>query len=252
MQDFFYSWIIAFSFFTVLPLPMVEWTDRRLRYLPRLMPVVGLFLGVCGYFLFILLQASTCNVFSKGVVMAFAYLVLSGGLHMDGLMDMSDAYFSRANKEKKLEIMKDPRIGAFGVMGFVSILLLKITVLTELFSSSKTVAILLLVIPVLSRIFQASMLCSFPYAKADGLAATFKIGAGRDTQMILGTYFILVLSVIVYLAGFKGLLIPVVLLLFSTLYYFWAKKNFGGITGDIVGGFVELAELLMIGVLLFI
>lgn len=253
MKDFFASWIITFSFFTILPLPALEWTERRLRHIPLLMPFVGLFIGGCGYLLYLLLQTTALSILTQAIIMSLIYLVLSGGLHMDGLMDMADAFFSRAGREKKLEIMKDSQVGAFGVMAFVCVILLKIACFAELSAGRGALISLLLIIPVLSRIFQAIILCSFPCAKAEGLAAAFQAGTGKIALTILGLYFLLAATLAYGLAGeLLSLLLPAVLILFFIGYYFFVKQSFGGITGDIVGGFVELAELLMLAVLVVI
>lgn len=246
MKDFLYAIIIAFSFFTIIPLPMVEWTNRRMRFLPVFMPFVGLGIGSLGYGLYCLLTNWTLSEFSNAVVMVLFYLVITGGLHIDGLMDTADAYFSRRSKEKKLEIMKDSSVGVFAVIAFVSLMLIKIACFYEIFRAGKETALLLLLIPVLSRIVQAFILCLFPYAKEDGLAVIFKASAGRGTSSVLVLYFVFTAGLIYILTGVKGLVLPLGLLLLTIFYYFSIKKNFGGITGDIVGGFVELAEVLML------
>ncbi len=254
MKDFLYAILIAFSFFTVIPMPLVEWTGRRMRFLPLLMPAVGLVIGFTGYLLYSLLVVSALSTFSKAVIMVLFYLVITGGLHMDGLMDTADAYFSRQSRERRLEIMKDSHLGAFAVMTFVSLILAKITCFFEIFrlEGAAPKALLLLFIPILSRIIQASMLCLFPYAKEDGLAVMYGEAAEGRTPYILGLYFILTTVVIYFLTGIRGLILPLGLLLFCAYYYFSTKKSFGGITGDVVGGFVELAELLMLMMLLLV
>jgi adenosylcobinamide-GDP ribazoletransferase len=254
MKDFLYSILIAFSFFTTIPMPLVEWTSRRMRFLPLLMPAVGLVIGIIGFWLYSLLVASALSTFTKAVIMVLFYLVITGGLHMDGLMDTADAYFSRQSRERRLEIMKDSRMGAFAVMTFVCLMLVKVTCFYELFrlEGVASTVILLLLIPVLSRIVQALMLCLFPYAKEDGLAVMYGEAARGSTPYILGLYFVLTTVIIYLLSGFRGLILPLGLLLFCVFYYFSTRKNFGGITGDIVGGFVELGELLMLIMLLIV
>lgn len=252
MKDFLYSIIIAVSFFTIIPLPMVEWTSRRMRFLPLLMPFVGLGIGSLGYGLYYLLTKMTVSDFTSAVAMVLFYLVITGGLHMDGLMDTADAYFSRQSKERKLEIMKDSRVGAFAVMALFCLLLAKTALFYEVFRAGSQVAILLIMIPVLSRIVQAWMLCHFQYAKEDGLAAMYSQAKGLKMSSLLGLYFMLSLGVVYTLLGVTALVLPLVLVLFTFFYYFSAKKNFGGITGDIVGAYVELAEVLMLGVLFLI
>lgn len=246
MKDFLASIVIAFSFFTIFPLPMIEWTSRRMKFLPILMPFVGLGIGIVGYGLFYLLVSWDISAFSSSVLMVLFYLVITGGLHMDGLMDTADAYFSRRSQESKLEIMKDSRVGAFAVMTLVSLLLIKMTCFYEIIEAKQDVAVLLWLIPVLSRIGQAFILCYFPYAKKDGLAVIFKGATGPLTSIMLSMYLVLSVSLIYILRGSKGLLLPMGLLIFTLFYYFSARGNFGGITGDIVGSYVELAEVIML------
>ncbi len=252
MKDFFYSIIMTFSFLTIIPLPMVEWTSRRIRFLPLLMPFVGLGIGLLGYGVYTLLITLAVSEFSGGVAMVLFYLIITGGLHMDGLMDSADAYFSRQSKERKLEIMKDSRVGAFAVMALACLLLAKTALFYEIFNVGKETAILLIMIPILSRIVQALMICHFPYAKEDGLAVMYGQARGRKTSYLLTMYFILTTVIIYFLLGVAALTLPFGLLLFTVFYYFSAKKNFGGITGDIVGAYVEMAEVLMLGILILI
>lgn len=115
-------------------------------------------------------------------------------------------------------------------------------------------AIVLLFIPVLSRTAQAAVLCFFPYAKKDGIAVTFAQTAENRIRVIvmLIVYVSILTGLIFYLAGTNGLLIPFGLFLFTLFYYFSSKKNFGGITGDITGAYLELAEALMVGLLVLI
>jgi len=252
MKDFLASLVIAVSFFTVFPLPRIEWTSCRMKFLPILMPLVGFGIGLLGYSFLSLLVKLGISVFSSSVLMALFYLVITGGLHMDGLMDTADAYFSRQSQERKLEIMKDSRVGPFAVMTLVSLLLVKTACFYEIVETKQDVAALLCLIPVLSRIGQAFILCSFPCARKDGLAVIFKEATGPITYLLLGVYLVLSTCLILILVGFKALFLPAVLLLFTFFYYFSTQKNFGGITGDIVGAYVELAELIMLLLLVVI
>lgn len=252
MKDFLSAIVIAFSFLTIIPLPMLKWTERRLKFLPALMPLVGLGIGSLGYGLFCLLDNLTFSAFSKAVVMALFYPFITGGLHLDGLMDTADAYFSRQSIEQKLKIMKDSRVGAFAVITLVSLLLLKIAFFSELFLAGREKAYLLLFIPVLSRIAQAAMLCFFPYAKEDGLAVMFGKNQKQGVFYALALFMAMCVGFIYFLDGFYSMLLPLGLMLFTAFYYFFARKNFGGITGDIAGVYVELAELLLLVILVMI
>ncbi|MCD6323021.1 MAG: adenosylcobinamide-GDP ribazoletransferase, partial [Clostridiales bacterium] len=173
-------------------------------------------------------------------------------VHTDGLMDSADAYFSRRETERKLEIMKDSRVGAFAVMVLVIVILLKIAFMSEILTSGNNIGVLLIFIPIISRTLQSSMLYYFPFAKEDGLANMYGGKIKKGFGFILLAVFVATCIGIFIIAGIKALIIPGIALLYYLFYYFSVKKNFGGITGDLLGAFLEVAEMLMIGALLFV
>lgn len=247
-MDVLLALVIAFSFFTTIPMPMIDWTERRMKFVPLWLPLVGLIVGAAGWGLFLLLAPLNISVMLKAAAMALVYLGLTGGVHMDGLMDTADAYFSRRDIPRKLEIMKDSRVGAFAVMAFASILLIKFSLFTEAFTKTGFNPVVLLLIPVLSRSFQSSMIYLFPYAKGEGLAAMY--GKNPDKRFLIAFALAAVVSsaALVMLAGAKYLAVPGICLVYYMYYYFSSKKQFGGITGDVLGAFLELSEGLMLAV----
>lgn len=252
IMDFLKSMVIAFSFFTTIPMPMIEWTEKRMRYVPLVLPIVGAVIGGLLFGLNKLLEILKTGNLLNAVLLSLFLLVITGGVHTDGLMDSADAYFSRREKEKKLEIMKDSRVGAFAVMALAAVLLLKIAFFHEALSSGKEIAVLLLFIPVISRTLQPSMLYLFPFAKEEGLAKMYGGELKKSLGILLGILFIALSAGIFILIGIRGLTIPATALLYYVFYYYSTKKNFGGITGDLLGAFLEISELLMIGALLFV
>jgi adenosylcobinamide-GDP ribazoletransferase len=266
MLDFWAGLVLAFSFLTLIPMPWVEWTAARTRFLPLLMPVVGLVVGLLGAGLYVLISHFGLSALLSAVLMTLYYTVITGGLSTDGLMDTADAYFSRREPAERLVIMKDSRVGAFGVMACVFLLLLRTGLFYEAFSrliapgalNSPSVAGLpllgwgLIAMPFLSRLGQSFMLCVFPLAKAEGLAATFRPLAGRRYGIALGLYWLLAAALLTLAAGWQGLALPLLLVLSLGGAYFFSKKNFGGITGDILGAFVETTELLLLAGVVFL
>lgn len=251
ITDIFSSLIIAFAFFTIIPMPKLNWSERRMKLVPLMMPLVGLVIGLGAFGLFTLFSALASSPFLCGVLLCLYFAVVSGGLHLDGLMDSADAYFSRRERSEKLEIMSDSSVGAFSVFTVFFVLLLKVAVFYELFSQRKEIGILLIFIPVLSRILQASMLYLFPKAKADGLAKAF----GQLNKPFAAILFALLFAIGLLLfpfAGISSIITVAAVLAFYALFYFSAKKHFGGITGDLLGAFLELSELLMLITLLFV
>jgi adenosylcobinamide-GDP ribazoletransferase len=252
MADALAALVIAFSLFTFVPMPALDWTPGRRRFVPMWLPLVGLFIGAGAWGLFLLLSLWQATPVLKAVLLTLYFPIITGGMHTDGMMDAADAYFSRRDRDKKLEIMKDSRIGAFAAMALVAMLLLKTALFTEAFSAGKFQALLLLLIPVLSRAFQSSMIYLFPYAKGEGLAAMYGREPDRRMLIALGLFAGVVCAGVFLLAGPKYLAVPGVCALYYIFFYFSSKKQFGGITGDVLGSFLELSELLMLAAAILI
>ena len=239
---------IACSFLTTLPTPRVEWTPSRLRYVPLAVPMVGVVVGALGMFLFNALHFWEISPTLRAVVMTFFYLAVTGGLHMDGLMDTCDAVFSRKGRKERLDILSDPRVGAFAVMGCAAVLMLKAGIFFELFASFQSggavfPVILPALIPVYSRL-GLGLLFFLPFAKEDGLART--LGAARvfrDRFVLLAGCVLFGISV--WPLGLKWLFVPLAGAGALVLYGRYCVKNFGGVTGDLMGAYVELSETLM-------
>jgi adenosylcobinamide-GDP ribazoletransferase len=245
------SIIIALAFFTIIPMPVIDWTGRRMKFVPLMMPLVGLINGLIGFGIFTLLTALDFSSFFKAVIMCLYFIIFTGGLHIDGLMDTADAYFSRRDKERKLEIMKDSNVGAFAVITLIFVLLLKVAFLNELFIQNNKNSILIIFIPIISRLLQSSMLYLFPPAKPEGLTRMYGKLDKRFSLLLFGL-LVMVVCLLVALVGIKSLLLIGVILIYYALFYLSSKKQFGGITGDLLGAFLEISELIMLGTLIFI
>jgi adenosylcobinamide-GDP ribazoletransferase len=214
------------------------------------MPIVGAVVGTLGALLFGALRFWEVSHALRAVVMIFFYPAVTGGLHMDGFMDACDTIFSRKGREERLEILSDTHVGAFAVMGCAAVFMLKFGIFSELFTSFHSgslcgpYTILLALIPVYSR-FGLSLLFFMPFAKEDGLART--LGAARvykDRLFILTGYALFGTAVLPL--GLKWLFVPLTSGVTLVLYGRYCVKNFGGITGDLMGAYVELSEVLML------
>ena len=115
---------VAFSMYSKIPMPRVEWNEKNMKYAMCFFPLVGAVIGglmllvrfLCGRFGF--------NTSVYAVVMTALPVLVSGGIHTDGFIDTVDALSSYGDKEKKLEILKDPHTGAFAIIGAVMYYLL--------------------------------------------------------------------------------------------------------------------------------
>ena len=128
----FYSLLIAVSMYSEVPVPSVNWTRERMGYVMCWFPIVGIF---CGIALIIWIEVGNLFHLSPemtGIVAAVVPLLVTGGIHMDGFLDTCDALSSYGEREKKLEILKDPHVGAFGVIACGLYLLICAGVMCEL------------------------------------------------------------------------------------------------------------------------
>lgn len=248
-----YSFVIAVSFLTCIPTPFIEWKDGRSDYTSLFFPVVGVIVGGLGLLVYMGLCLLPVYAGLKGALFAAYFLVITGGIHFDGLMDAADAYFSRRDMARKLEIMKDSRVGAFAVMAAVLVLLLKAAALTQLFLNESAGPLVIACVPVISRCLQASMLYVFPQAKADGMGNMLGYHLPKTTAVYCYAFFIAAALFMYWQVGTGALYVCGAILLFYVFYYFSTKKHFGGVTGDLLGAFVELAEVITwFAVILFV
>ena len=208
------------------------------------------FFPLIGFIIGFLLMAVTwwlSPILSPGplaaVLLAMSILI-TGGLHLDGLADLCDGLASGGDRERILSVMKDSRVGAFGVMGLVIVLLLKYSFFEEIirqgwFSS-------FLIMGVLSR--WAMVLASFSgrYAREEGTARPF-IGQIRWYWFMGSTVIAGGLSWMIFKG--PGLLALLSVALFVFLFLHYLKLKLGGLTGDALGALNEISEVL---VLLFI
>lgn len=247
------GFLLALQFFSVIPvkkqLPMEKF---HITLMFAMLPVLGLLFGsVMAASVWLLRETADVSSLLIGFAVVVIGIALSGGLHLDGLADTADAYFSYQDREKRLEIMGDPRIGAFGTMVLLLAIAGKIIIIAEAIEIVPLV--LVLVIPVLSRIGLSALFSSTPSAKPNGLAAFFQ---QRSDQRILQLTaiggMIFLLAAAAWLTTLWAALIFLMLLLVSLwLYRTWCLKNFGGVTGDLFGAYVEGVEILLWTSLLF-
>lgn len=247
------GFLLALQFFSVIPvkkqLPM---EGAHITAMYAMLPVLGLLLGsMLAGSVWLLRETTDASSLLIGFAVVVISIVLTGGLHMDGLADTGDAYFSYQDRKKRLEIMGDPRIGAFGTMVLLLSIVGKIIIAAESIASVSLV--LVLFVPILSRIGLLILFSSTKSAKREGLAAFFQQHA--DTSKLKLAAVILLAISFVFLAWSTSFWIALILLalLFVSLWLFraWCLRNFGGVTGDLFGAYVEGVEILLWISLLF-
>lgn len=237
------SIIAAFEFLTRIPLPGKGDSDlESLGSSSAWFPLVGLFIGgllvLCNWLLADVFPASVV----AGLLIAASVLV-TGGLHMDGLMDSADGLMVAREREKTLEIMRDSRVGAMGVIAAVVVVLIKWTLFTAVLDSGdhRLVLASLLLVPVLGRWAMVVGLFLFPYARSEfGLGRVFAGGTGR-LQMIISSLITLAAAWLLFET--VGLLSLLGVLAFTAAVSYSIFRRIGGLTGDTYGALEELGEV---------
>ena len=219
----------AFAFLTVLP---SRWfTTERPGRIFAWFPLVGLVIGgiVAGVASMRFLPPDVTRFLTLA-----AWVVLTGGLHLDGFADSCDGLLATTTPERRLEIMKDPRAGSWAVIGVAILLLGKWSALATI------PALWLIVPPVAGRWAMSLAVYAFPNARAGGIGAYFRLGLGR-TQLVVATVIALAVAA---LCGWRAVLALAVALAVMALFGRWAARRLGGgLTGDTYGAICELVEL---------
>lgn len=197
-------------------------------------PLVGVLIGLLLMFLHNLPISSSLNAF----LILLVWVVITGGLHLDGVADSCDALFASVTPERRLEIMKDPHTGTWGVVGVVLILLGKFVALGE------DLWLVILFAPVAGRMVMVIAAYALPYARAEGLGATMREGLGFS-ELLLSLTPLVGLSVGVMAYHTSVELIAVVAgVLSGLLLALWARRRLGGgLTGDVYGLLCEFTEV---------
>ncbi|KOP55398.1 cobalamin synthase [Pseudomonas coronafaciens pv. porri] len=232
---------IALQFLGSLPIrlpgmPRPEELGRSLLFYPLVGVVFGtLLLG------FNALLGSTPLMLHAALLLC-AWVLLSGGLHLDGLADSADAWLGGfGDRERTLSIMKDPRSGPIAVVTLVLLLLLKFAAIVALIESQNSIGLLLA--PLIGRSAMLALFLGTPYVRAGGLGQALADHLPRS----LGRKVLLASALgCVLLAGWSG----VCAVLVSTVCFFWLRhlmmRRLGGATGDTAGALLELLELTVV------
>ena len=240
------SIFIAFSMFSRIPSPNVVWSKSNMKYAMCAFPLVG---AVIGALLFALTWV--CGKFSVSPIISAALLtalpvIITGGIHLDGFCDTVDALSSRAPAEKKREILKDPRCGAFAVI-WVCVYMITYFALSSQLAFDLIGILPVAIMFVLSRSLSGLCVTLMSTSSSKGLADTFQRLASKKAVCTVLIIFIVVSSAALIFTGTLrgGFMLLAALLCVLRLCYI-AKKEFGGMSGDLAGYFLQICELSML------
>lgn len=230
---------LATTFLTTLPAPHFGVPPGGLGRAGRWFPLVGLVIGL----LLWAMQSLAAWLFPPsllgsslvGVFVVLAWVVLTGGLHLDGLADCCDGLLATTSQERRLEILRDPRVGSFGVLGVVLTLLIKVS------AAGVAPPIALFIAPIWAR-WLMLLAARQPQARPEGMGAAF---AAELTPGIIGMAAVLPLFLLSF-AGGRGLIGVGLALLAMVALVRLARQRVGGVTGDVYGLVVEVCEVVLL------
>lgn len=236
----FNSFAFALQHLTRFHLFNVAFDERCFGRSGMFFPLVGLILG--GLLIFVYWFADFfLPPGAAAAVTVVGLVIMTGGMHMDGFMDTMDGVYSGRSRSKKLEIMKDSRVGAFGVLGAVCLLLLKFSLFIGLAGVNYFSALLMMT--VFSRWSMTFAIARFPYVREEGLGKLYKIHTGNIELAVASiTAFVVALAV----GSVGGILILVVIALTAYLLCKHWNSALGGLTGDTYGALNEILEVFVL------
>jgi adenosylcobinamide-GDP ribazoletransferase len=229
------SFLIALQFLTIIPVTYsFIASDKQLGDSSLFYPVIGLIIG--GILVFSTLWLSGLSLFVQAAIILILWVLLTGGLHLDGLADCADAWVGGlGSKQRSLDIMKDPAAGPIAVVVLVLLLLLKWSMISVIIEQ-KTIEVLLLA-PMLGRVGILILMLIADYIRTDGLGKTIVLNL--PVPAVKGLVLFCMLLSVYYL----GILPIVFMLMMLFALYYQSKKRLGGVTGDVYGASVELVEI---------
>ena len=240
------SLIIAFAMYSKIPMPRVDWEKRALSWALCWFPLIGVVIGAVLYGWMVLAELLRIGPALFGAVALLIPIALSGAIHLDGFCDTCDALSSHQSRERKLEILKDSHTGAFAIICCGLYLLVFFALWCEV-EAAGSAALVLALGPALSRSLSGLFAVTLPNARGTGLLATFTgpMDAAK-ARVVLAVWAIAAAGAMVFLSPWTGVGALVGAALVCLYYVATAKRQFGGVTGDLAGFFLQLCELGMV------
>ena len=239
--------LIALQFLTSVPVRIATESDetdiaRSLSYYP----LVGLIVG--GLLVAISSLLSGIPTLLAAGLLLTAWVLMTGGLHLDGLADSADAWVGGlGDREKTLVIMKDPYCGPAGVVSILLVLLIKFAALHVVLEAEDLTALLLA--PVLGRTVLLLLFLTTPYVRANGLGAPIASCIPRQLVVLI---FVATIVAVLFLAGSVSVWLMLATMLVFILFRTKMMRRIGGITGDVAGALVEITETTVLVSAIFI
>ncbi len=238
------SFCLAMSTFTVIPFPQYAFHPVHLSWSLAFFPLAGLPGAVLAGVSLYLLRLLGMGIFFRAVIALALLIFSSGAIHLDGFADTCDALFSRRDRQVQLEIMRDPHIGVYAVIGTVLLLLTALAAWTEILATGRTLLILAsLFYGIFARSLSGLYSASLPSARRDGMQCAFRKNMPLTAKGILILFLLISALSVIATAHWSGVIAVGLSLLLFLLFSRFSMKAFGGAMGDLAGFLFSVTEV---------
>ena len=246
MKSVWNSFKAAFAMFSKIPTPMVDWNKENMKYMMCFFPFVGTAIGILIWLVGCVLGShAQMEPFFLTVILTVIPVFVTGGIHVDGLLDTSDALSSWQERTRRLEILKDSHAGAFAIITACVYFILWLGAWSQLLGDHDGICIMSIGF-MMSRCLSGIGVIIFPKARTDGTVAEFSRNASEIVARNVQIVMLAALAVLmIWINPVKGALAAVTALLVFWWYHHMAMKYFGGTTGDLSGFFLCICEVVM-------
>lgn len=251
LHRFFYAWL----FLTKLPAPpLPKATKEDWGRIAPFFVLIGFIIGGVLYFVSKLLLGSKLPILFSSLLIVLLWVLITGGLHLDGVFDTFDGIGCK-EKERKIEALKDSRIGAFGAMGGIFVILFKVISLCTILLNKLFFVVLLA--PVIARLI---VVYSFTFLGSNNKHSLSANLISSGVKKPLDFFINLIVFIIMFFAyiclsdfnfTFMILIFILISVFISLLIAYWLNSHFKGHSGDTYGAVIELSEtvVLVLGML---
>lgn len=243
MKRLWSSMNIAFSMYSRLPAAQCDWSEDNMKYVMCFFPWVGIAIGILCYGWNALALWIGIHAPLRNAVMMAIPIAVSGGIHLDGLLDTADAMSSWRPMEKRLEILKDSHAGAFAIITCAVYFVMMYGIIDMV--EGKLIPVYAFTF-VVSRSLSAFSIVTFPKASIKGTVSGFSRTAETKVIRTACVIYLIICGIcMVLLQPVPGIVSLLGALLTFGWYYRMAMKNFNGINGDLAGCFLSVCELVV-------
>lgn len=226
----------AVSFLTVLPVANRDGSPGE-RLGRAYFPAIGALIGLAAALAFVVGGAVATPLLGAAAAVTVLF-VLTGAIHLDGLADSADGLLGRGDLARRLEVMRDPRLGSYGVTAIVLVIVLDLAAVASM-SPGRAVAALVIA-GALSRLATLSVITFVPYVRETGLGVAAWDSRHRGIDLVVGSASA---AIVCALDWRRALLALPFVALTAVLVAVVARRRLGGATGDICGATAELCQL---------